>query len=102
MRLQQLKETTLGLLIVGLHEGEAPTGKFGLLFWPPSKCQDALARDHLEIPLLAVAAHIAAINAHREWTFGVGRLAQSRGPPSMKQSCSSPSSFSNRSATSRT
>src|ERR1035441_8552971 len=80
MRLQQLEETTLGLLIVGLHEGEAPTGKFGLLFWPPSKCQDALAGNYLEIPLLAVAAHIATINAHSEravWSreFGPVSLA---------------------------
>src|ERR1035437_3002951 len=66
MRLQQLKQTTLGLLIVGLDEGEAPTGKFRLLFWLPPKCQDAFSGNHLEISSLAVAAYIATINAHSE------------------------------------
>src|SRR5664280_317821 len=75
MRLQQIKKATLGLLVVGLHEGKAPTGQFRLLFGLPSKCQDALAGYHLEISLLAVAAHIAAVNAHREravWSREVG------------------------------
>ena len=59
MRLQQLKQTTLGLLIVGLDEGEASAGKFRLLFRLPPKCQDALAGNYFEISLLAASAYIA-------------------------------------------
>src|SRR4051812_38672940 len=59
VRLQKLKQTTLGSFIVRLHESEASAGEFRFLFWYPAERQDALA----------LAAHIPAIDANGERTI---------------------------------
>src|SRR6266404_3223894 len=100
--LKQLEQATLGLFIVGLNPGKAPSRELLFALLIPFKGQETLAGNHLELSLLALPADIATVNPDRQRTIGRGSSSQPRWLPSTKQNCSSPNSSSNRSATSAT
>src|SRR5437660_6195966 len=72
---EEFKEAPLGFLIIGLDEGKAFAGGCGG-FVVSSECEDALAGNHLEPPLLATLRfHVAAIDPDCQRTIGYGQGA---------------------------
>jgi hypothetical protein len=55
--LKQLEQATLGLFIVGLNPGKAPSRELLFALLIPFKGQETLAGNHLELSLLVLRGH---------------------------------------------
>jgi hypothetical protein len=72
--LKQLEQATLGLFIVGLNPGKAPSRELLVALLIPFKGQETLAGNHLQLSLLVLPADIATVNPDRKRTIGRGKF----------------------------
>jgi hypothetical protein len=72
--LKQLEQATLGLFIVGLNPGKAPSRELLFALLIPFKGQETFAGNHLELSLLSLPADIATVNPDRQRTIGRGKI----------------------------
>src|SRR5258708_3072371 len=68
--LKQLEQAALGLFIVGLDPGKAPSRELLFFLLVPLKGQETLAGNHLELSLLMLPADIPTVNPDRKGTIG--------------------------------